>query len=173
MKVSGEANVNKNQTVINIHTINKNKTKVIFKVIINLQKRDSAVAMVTTAGKESARGNRSFHQLCSTSFHGCEVEFLLNKFLPGSSREHLEESEREETRTKNIIYIYLYIRMPIFKIFLIINMYLVAFFFLFSLNNQQNRHHHHHHFHSSVKGTGRGGIGAGRGGTERGEGGGV
>lgn len=50
-------------------------------------------------------------------------------------------------------------------------MYLVAFFFLFSLNNQQNRHHHHHHhFHSSVKGTGRGGMRAGRGGTERGEG---
>lgn len=46
-------------------------------------------------------------------------------------------------------------------------MYLVAFFFLFSLNNQQNRHHHHHHFHSSVKGTGRGGMRAGRGGTER------
>lgn len=63
--------------------------------------------------------------------------------------------------------------MPIFKIFLIINMYLVAFFFLFSLNNQQNRHHHHHHFHSSVKGTGRGGAGAGRGGTERGEEGGA
>lgn len=128
---------------------------------------------MTTAGKERARGNRSFHQLCSTSFHGCEVEFLLNKFLPGCSQEHLEESEQEETRTKNIIYIYLYIRMPIFKIFLIINMYLVAFFFLFSLNNQQNRHHHHHHhhhFHSSVKGTGRGGMRAGRSGTERGKG---
>lgn len=38
MKVSGEANVNKNQTVINRRTINKNKTKVIFKVITNLQK---------------------------------------------------------------------------------------------------------------------------------------
>lgn len=96
MKVSGEANVNvkkkKNQTVINIHTINKNKTKVIFEVITNLKKRDTTV-VVTTAGEERARGNRSFHQLCSTSFHGCEVEFLLNKFLLGCSQEHLEESE--------------------------------------------------------------------------------
>lgn len=64
MKVSGEANVNKNQTVINRRTINKNKTKVISKVITNLQKRDTAV-VVTTAGKESVRKQR----LSSTLFN--------------------------------------------------------------------------------------------------------
>lgn len=60
--MSGEANVNKNQTVINIHTINKNKIKVIFKVI-NLQKKHTVVVVVvvgTTAEKREREETEAF-----------------------------------------------------------------------------------------------------------------
>lgn len=59
--MSGEANVNKNQTVINIHTINKNKIKVFFKVITNLQKRHTVVVVVgTTAEKREREETEAF-----------------------------------------------------------------------------------------------------------------
>lgn len=54
--------MNKNQTVINIHTINKNKIKVIFKVI-NLQKRHTVVVVVvvgTTAEKREREETEAF-----------------------------------------------------------------------------------------------------------------
>lgn len=54
--------MNKNQTVINIHTINKNKIKVIFKVITNLQKRHTVVVVVvgTTAEKREREETEAF-----------------------------------------------------------------------------------------------------------------
>lgn len=52
--------MNKNQTVINIHTINKNKIKVIFKVITNLQKRHTVVVVGTTAEKREREETEAF-----------------------------------------------------------------------------------------------------------------
>lgn len=52
--------MNKNQTVINIHTINKNKIKVIFKVKTNLQKRHTVVVVETTAEKREREETEAF-----------------------------------------------------------------------------------------------------------------
>lgn len=65
MKVSGEANVNKNQTVINIHTINKNKTSHIQSNNKSAKKRYCCCCRDNSWKRESARKQK----LSSTLFN--------------------------------------------------------------------------------------------------------
>lgn len=106
--------------VINIHTTNKNKTEVIFIVIIkkNLQKTSTGFVFVNNKRhsgekKEENREGRLSLTLFKkfSRLQGFHLKLIC---LLGSRPENIRRSRSEKRQELKTLYIYLYIRMPIF-----------------------------------------------------------